>query len=158
MSKGYMGTKRINGTPMNRANYNELRGWDLPDDEDGNDEGYLVEYLDGGEPNHSHFVGYISWSPKEQFEKAYQANGELSFGHAIKLMKEGHKVARSGWNGKDMWVRNIEPYSDRQFRIKEVEPCEGTWLPFLIMKTVDNTLVPWLASQTDMLANDWLIV
>lgn len=69
--KTYIGTKVINAKPMNRAKYNLFRGWNLPADENGNDDGYLVEYTDGGKPKVEWFNGYISWSPKEQFEKSY---------------------------------------------------------------------------------------
>jgi len=68
----YIGTKRIKASPMNRLNYNIYRGWELPNDENGSDEGFLVEYLDGGKPNHLDHKGYISWSPKEQFKNAYK--------------------------------------------------------------------------------------
>lgn len=68
----HIGTKLINAEPMTRAAYNELRGWQLPADENGADEGHLVEYLDGGKPNVEGREGYISWSPKEVFEKAYR--------------------------------------------------------------------------------------
>ena len=73
--KKYIGTKQVQAKPMDRYDYNEYRGWKLPEDEDPSDEGYLVEYLDGGEPNHSNHDGYISWSPKEQFDNAYKENG-----------------------------------------------------------------------------------
>jgi len=59
----YIGTKRINAKPMNRAEYNALRGWAVPADENPDDAGYLVEYIDGGKANHPDFAGYISWSP-----------------------------------------------------------------------------------------------
>ena len=68
----YEGTKIVQATPMNRLEYNQYRGWDLPADENGDDEGYLVEYLDGGKGNHPAHLGYISWSPKEVFERAYK--------------------------------------------------------------------------------------
>ena len=68
----YVGTKEIRATPMSRRDYNDLRGWTLPEDEDGDDEGYLVEYVDGGKANVEGFRGYISWSPKDVFERAYQ--------------------------------------------------------------------------------------
>jgi hypothetical protein len=71
----YTGTKTLFATPMNRADYNVYRGWGLPADEDGTDEGYLVEYTDGGEANHPDHAGYISWSPKEQFDNAYDLSG-----------------------------------------------------------------------------------
>ena len=67
----YIGTKLITASPMSRQEYNDYRGWTLPADEDGSDEGYLVEYLDGGKPNHPNHKGYISWSPKAVFEQAY---------------------------------------------------------------------------------------
>lgn len=70
----YIGTKLIKARPMNRADYNVYRGWELPADEDGTDEGYLVEYTDGGVANHPEHDGYISWSPKEQFDNAYEAS------------------------------------------------------------------------------------
>lgn len=76
--KTYIGTKIINAKPMNRDDYNEYRNWDLPDDENGADEGYLVEYTDGGKSNDSRHAGYISWSPKEQFEAAYLPIGDVS--------------------------------------------------------------------------------
>lgn len=72
--QSYTGTKKVNATPMNRLDYNNLRGWDLPEDEDGTDAGYLVEYVDGGKANHPDFAGYISWSPKDVFERAYRLN------------------------------------------------------------------------------------
>lgn len=71
----YSGNKIVNAKPMNRLDYNLLRGWTLPEDENGADDGYLVEYTDGGAPNHPDFLGYISWSPKEQFENAYLSLG-----------------------------------------------------------------------------------
>lgn len=66
----YIGTKIVAARPMNRADYNTYRGWALPADEDGRDEGYLVEYHDGGTPNDKRHAGYISWCPAEQFERA----------------------------------------------------------------------------------------
>src|SRR5690554_6486631 len=69
----YIGTKTINAQPMSRQEYNDLRGWPVPADENPADEGYLVEYIDGGQANHPDYAGYISWSPKEVFERAYQA-------------------------------------------------------------------------------------
>lgn len=71
-AKQYTGTKVVLGTPMNRLAYNQYRGWELPADENGDDEGYLVEYLDGGKANHPDHKGYISWSPKDVFERAYK--------------------------------------------------------------------------------------
>jgi Phage protein (N4 Gp49/phage Sf6 gene 66) family len=68
----YVGTKVIHATPMTRGFYNGLRGWTVPENEDPRDEGFMVEYTDGGAPNVSGYAGYISWSPKDVFEKAYR--------------------------------------------------------------------------------------
>lgn len=146
MQKFY-GTKHIAAKPMNRLEYNQFRGWELPGDEDGSDEGYLVEYLDGGKPNVQGYAGYVSWSPKEQFEAAYQPTDAMSFGHAIVAMQAGDRVARAGWNGKGMHLKLQTPDAESKMT-----------LPYLYMRTVDGKLVPWLASQTDMLANDWTVV
>lgn len=69
--KTYVGTKVVHACPMTRLTYNKLRGWELPANENGDDAGYLVEYADGGAPNLPPFRGYVSWSPKDVFEKAY---------------------------------------------------------------------------------------
>lgn len=74
--KTYIGTKVVRGVSMNRLDYNILRGWELPANENGADEGYLVEYTDGGAPNMPGFTGYISWSPKDVFERAYTLGAE----------------------------------------------------------------------------------
>ena len=60
MPQKYIGTKLINAEPMTRAEYNVFRGWELTADENGADEGYLVEYLDGGKPNTTTHAGYVS--------------------------------------------------------------------------------------------------
>jgi hypothetical protein len=61
---------------MDRYTYNVLRDWELPANENGDDPGYLVEYVDGGKPNVEGFTGYISWSPKDVFECAYTLGAE----------------------------------------------------------------------------------
>jgi hypothetical protein len=68
----YRGTKTLKATPMTKAEYCLLRRWDVPADEDPAERGYTVEYQDGGKPNLPDFEGYISWSPADVFEKAYQ--------------------------------------------------------------------------------------
>lgn len=90
MNQRYIGTKIILALAMTRLAYNEYRGWDLPADENGADEGYLVEYQDGGKPNHPGHVGYISWSPKEQFEAAYLPIGDVEGyqSHQVRVIAE----------------------------------------------------------------------
>lgn len=69
----YIGTMSINAKPMTRGEYNKLRNWGVPADENPNDKGYLIEYTDSPNPNLEGFSGYVSWSPKDVFERAYQA-------------------------------------------------------------------------------------
>lgn len=164
----FIGTKVIFGRPMTRAQYNKYRGWTLPENENGDDDGYLVEYLDGGQANHPDHAGYISWSPAEVFARAYRPTAGLTFGNAIEAMKAGQRVARSGWNGKGMWLAlgagnpanpaaNFWNPHTRAF----AEQSGGTApvLPYIIMKTATGEiLMGWLASQSDMLAEDWIIL
>lgn len=165
----YIGTKLINAEAMTRAAYNEFRGWTLPADENGEDAGYLVEYLDGGKPNVSTHAGYVSWSPAAQFEAAYRITTGLSFGLALEALKKGAKVARAGWNGKSMWLILVPGTEAAQLRdgtpyataLAPETVCEI--LPHIDMWTTNasgrRAMLPgWLASQTDMLADDWIIV
>ena len=100
-------------------------------------EGYAVRYADG----------YESWSPKKSFEESYQPLNALSFGHALVALKAGRTVLRSGWNGKGMYLCLQVPDVDSKMS-----------LPYIYMRTVQGDLVPWIASQTDMLDDDWSIL
>lgn len=97
---------------------------------------------------------------------------EFSFGQAIEFLKQGKKVARKGWNGKNMFLLLIvgecvkkaihSCYGNGNCISLDASGCmQGDVVPVLdaiYMKTADAKLVPWLASQTDVLANDWVIV
>lgn len=84
-----------------------------------------------------------------------------SFGDAMNFLKGGKKVARKGWNGKNMF---LFPATDIEFHTEADLACvsnlEGDLtLPAIVMKTADDHFcVGWLASQTDMLSNDWYTV
>ncbi len=162
--KEFYGTKLIAAKPMSRAEYNNYRGWQLPADENGSDEGYLVEYRNGGKPNFAGHDGYISWSPKEQFDEAYQATDAMSFGHAVEALKAGKKVGRAGWNGKGMFLYYVPANSYPASR-NTLNTMAGVfkddmvlYCAYIAMKTAQDNVVPWLASQTDVLANDWQVV
>lgn len=173
----HYGTKAVLATPMDKGHYCAHRGWPLPADEDPDELGFLVEYLDGGEANHPDHKGYISWSPATVFNDAYQPSGSMSFGHAVEAMKAGHKVARSGWNGKDMWIaltpgslfdakhaKDDHAAKHRAIEVEKHNAETGDYhqirlLPHIDMRSADGSMVVgWLASQTDMLANDWVIL
>lgn len=163
----YIGVKQINAMPMTREEYNEFRGWQVPQDENPDDAGYLVEYVDGGQSNHTDFAGYISWSPKDVFERAYRVTEGMTFGLAIEALKQGSKVARSGWNGKGMWLVLVP--GTKAVNFTEGSPymkaglTHGEILPHIDMYTVNaegrRAMLPgWIASQTDMLAEDWVVI
>ena len=118
--KTYYGTKRIMAKPA-------FCRTGRPDD------GYAILYPDG----------YLSWSPKAVFDAAYQPIDALSFGHAIVAMKEGRRVARSGWTGQ--WLAIEDHESKVQIR---TYTTEGP-VPYIR---------GWIASPADILADDWRIL
>lgn len=147
MMKRYIGTKVILAEPMEK---------------DGQD-GFRVKYEDS----------YESWSPIGPFKKAYHLieEGCLTFGQAIEAMKAGFKVARKGWNGKDMFIvymsaLKLPPYNT-QANIK-VNARTAKWIgedqpldsqPYIAMYNAQKQWIPgWVASQSDMLGEDWYIV
>ena len=74
----------------------------------------------------------------------------LSFGEALELLEQGKKIARFGWNGKGMFLKLIKEDDYKLFYETDYQRYA-----FIAMKTADNKMVPWLASQTDILAKDW---
>lgn len=87
----------------------------------------------------------------------------MDFGQAIRLLKQGKKVARGeGWNGKGMFLFLVpgSTFKVNRAPLLGIYP-EGTsidYQPHIDMKTANNTIVPWLSSQSDMLAEDWVEV
>jgi hypothetical protein len=124
--------------------------------------GYFVIYEDG----------YQSYSPAKAFEGGYsitKPNGALSFGDALDALKAGKRVARVGWNGKGMWLslscngsREVSAanfWSPHNAAHAHANGGTATVLPSITMKTATGEiLMGWLASQTDMLAEDWTII
>lgn len=72
MKTVYVNRAEVFATPMTRAKYNFHRGWQVPDDEDPNDAGFLIENPNGTS-NHPDHKGYINWLPEEQFNTSYSA-------------------------------------------------------------------------------------
>lgn len=146
---------------MTRGDYNAYRHWTPPEGEDQSTLGWLIEYEDGGEANHPQHVGYISWTPDDVFQKSYRAVEGLSFSQALEAMKAGKKVARAGWNGKGMYLYLVGPgrYPPSTPAGEEIAATQSDQLvpyaPYIAMKTVQDYVVPWLASQTDLLIDDW---
>lgn len=165
--KKFLGTKLIVATPMTRQEYNDYRGWELPADEKdlAQEAGMLVEYVDGGRANDERHVGYISWSPLDVFNNSYrQVSNGLTFGEALEAMKIGKKVGRQGWNGKGMYLYLVQegryPPTTKAGRAIAVMQPDGLvpYAPYIAMKTAQHYVVPWLASQTDMIGEDWEVI
>ncbi len=130
MTHEYIGTKQVTA-------------WEQ--EKDGKD-GYAVKYEDG----------YISWSPKDVFEKSYRQTNGMNFGLALEAMRAGQRVARAGWNGKGIVIELQVPDANSKMTS-----------PYIFINTTglqsDNpaaprSCVPWLASQTDTLSDDWMII
>lgn len=156
--KKYIGTKIIKAKPATMAEAQALKSGISAEDSKRmfrnsgtkDQDGYAVEYEDG----------YISWSPKDVFEGAYQCvEGGMNFGHAIELMKKGFRLRRSGWNGKNQY---IELASNISYvgADKQVVNCEHDAIGNKAIAFVGTSglQMGWLASQADMLAEDWEVV
>ena len=84
----------------------------------------------------------------------------LDFGDALHFLKVGRRVTREGWNGKGMWLYLV-PAASYPAQTPAAEAHLGPWVPYgahIAMKTAQDNVVPWLASQTDVLANDWCLL
>ncbi len=137
--KTYIGTKIVQAERPDQG----------PLDRDKEQDGYKVVY-----PN-----GYESWSPREVFDEAYTPLDKMSFGHTIVMLKLGKKVARAGWNGKGMWLTLVQA---GQWQVSTDVPGMNDaallTFPWIGMRTSQASFGPWLASQTDMLADDWTVI
>lgn len=74
---------------------------------------------------------------------------DFDFGQAISFLKHGTKVARKGWNGKGMWLELSEYGNSAMYKDRPLQQ-------HILMATAQGMYIPWLASQSDMLAEDWL--
>jgi len=86
----------------------------------------------------------------------------MNFGQALDALKSGQKVAREGWNGKGMFLFLVpgSTFTVNRAPLLGIYP-EGTEIQYhahIDMKTAQGYVVPWLASQADVLAEDWLII
>lgn len=97
-----------------------------------------------------------SWTPKEAFEEAYQSPESMSFGHALCALQGGHKVARRGWNGKGIFIELQVPDENSKMTHPYIY-IDTTGLESYNLNA-PRERVPWVASQIDMLSNDWRIV
>ena len=86
----------------------------------------------------------------------------MDFSTALLALKSGTRVSRAGWNGKGMWLAYQPGYPAGVAINANTAAATGIplgtvckFLPYIMMRTADGSFVPWLASQTDLLAEDW---
>ena len=148
--KQYIGTKIIEAAPAIRkgGKVYDLT-WPIPKSMEPDEPGYRVRYPDG----------YESWSPKDVFEETYRPTDAMSFGLAIEAAKQGKRIARKGWNGKRQYVELAAAISYTS-PIGAVVNAEHDAIGNQALAFVGTSGVQmgWLASQADMLADDWMIV
>lgn len=148
--KRYIGTKIIEAEPAYKVDGKTVQPTDWPVPEGSKaEEGYAVRYPDG----------YMSWSPKEVFEEAYRQTDTMPFGLAIEAVKKGKRISRAGWNGKGQYVELATGIgyvgADGKTVNAEHAAIGNKALAFVGTSGVQ---MGWLASQADMLAEDWQIV
>lgn len=92
---------------------------------------------------------------------------DVDFGEALALLKDGFRVTRSGWNGNGMWLvlspgcEELRPDRIRSEQIQDYANDHGgtaSFRPYIMMLTAQGDFVPWVASQTDLLAADWQVL
>lgn len=88
----------------------------------------------------------------------------MDFGQALSALKDGRRVSRAGWNGNGMWLAlvpgsTITVAADRPLgsAAPELVGQAAEYRAHIDLKTVDGEIVPWVASQTDLLAEDWAV-
>ena len=103
---------------------------------------------------------YPMFMERDEFEKICRSAEDMTFGDALEALKDGERVARKGWNGKGMYVflaHEADFVTDAD--LSAYDQLEVEVADMLVMKTAQDTFQPgWLASQADMLAEDWYIV
>jgi len=154
--KIYISNRIVEAYPQRYSDYLADKGFELGrNSQDG--DGYTVTE-----------DGLLYWQPREVFEKTFHEHNitTLVFGDAVTALKAGRKVTRKGWNGKGMYLFLLPECDVPQDWIKdpnllEVAKASGGvvhCLGSIRMKTADGSvLTGWLASQSDILANDWEI-
>lgn len=131
--------------PMTRGEYNTMRGWKIPANENPDDQGYYIQRRDieSGEVFHS------AWEPVNVFERSYSSiDGEFDFSVALRLMHGGVWVKRLGWNGVGLCVRYVEGTT--------MATGEAVAPHFVIQKFAGD-INTWVPSVSDLNAKDWVV-
>lgn len=89
-------------------------------------------------------------------------NSDLSFSVALEALKNGERVAREGWNGKGMFLYLVKSstFVVNREPLKSImgEGTEVRYHAHIDMRTAQGYNIPWVASQADLLSDDWMIL
>ena len=125
------------GIPFSYDNF--LREWTITTEKDR----YTFIIKESDDCENDNLPDTKNQKPAE--DKNETTNQTMNFGDALAALKNGKQVFRTGWNGKGMYLKLQQPDENSKMT-----------LPYIYMRTAQGDFVPWLASQTDMLAEDWL--
>lgn len=147
--KKYIGTKIVEAAPAIKVDGKIYHPDTMLPVGTEAEQGYKVVYPDG----------YESWSPKAAFEEAYREADGMPFGLAIEAIKKGKRAARRGWNGKEQYIELAEniSYLNRSGEQINAEHKDSGSAAIAFVGT-RGVQLGWLASQSDMLSDDWFIV
>ena len=159
----YIRLNFVEAEPMNFGEFKEKhpKSGGANVERNANDDGYKIVYRNG-EANE-----YVSWCPKAEFDAVSRPLGGMTFGIAVEAMKRGLKVTRAGWNGKGMYlwvmpgstIKSCDTITDPHLKEIDEEEGEIRFLGSIRMRTATgDVLTGWLASQTDILSEDWMII
>ena len=145
--KQYCGTQIVLAKPVTDIQVDTEKGWPIAIGRIEK-EGYLMELPDG----------HKNWVQKNYFERNYNSTESMTFGLAIEAMKKGFRVSRKGWNGKSQFIELATSISYMTTDGALCNPChDNIGNKAIAFVGTSGTQLGWLASQADMLADDWQV-
>lgn len=143
----YVGTSKVRAFECNLGRYNQIQGWSLPEGQNPEDQGFVVERTDGS----------TSWVPRNLFMQDFNVNGQLTYGQALEYLKQGYIIARSGWNGTNMFIGMLREPIHLTLGINGAGHTFKGGNRMFIFNMNKGTYDPWVASSTDTIGEDWFI-
>lgn len=165
----YIGTKIVKARAMTRNTFRTYTNQAL-NEIDQDEDGYLVEYTDGGKPNHPNHAGYVSWSPKTVFENAYLPTEHMTFADALKFMMLGKRVKLVRWGvGTFVYISrgsipvDFGPTGFREDMFDTGDKDTVARMPTIVKRAVDDSgnpydLVGYVPAADDMLLMAWEVL
>lgn len=94
---------------------------------------------------------------KEAYESVIKKPENMEFGEAIKALKDGKKVAREGWHGKDMFLMYVD-FTTNPEKTRGIFLNHYRLMPTIYIAVSEHEIYPWNASQADILSDDWIVI